>query len=150
MRAVTLLSRQGRQEPEGRCLPTGDPAWLGPRSDVEEARPYQSLWMRVGKFSELTHFLEATDTRRNCSSRAAPVVREHFASSDAYGRGRPALDAGRSRPVDDVVARMITSIVRRWRRRAVFRAWARGDLDFAGALPRSPGLRRLGRLARGG
>jgi hypothetical protein len=45
---------------------------------------------------------------------------------------------------------MITSIVRRWRRRAVFRAWARGELEFAGALSRSPGLRRLGRLARGG
>jgi hypothetical protein len=28
------------------------------------------------------------------------------------------------------------------RRRAMLRAWARGELDFAGALSRSPGLPR--------
>lgn len=43
---------------------------------------------------------------------------------------------------------MITEIRKRWRRRVVLRAWARGELDFAGALPRSPGLGRLSRLAR--
>jgi len=34
---------------------------------------------------------------------------------------------------------MITFVIRRWRRRAVLRAWARGDLEFAGLLGRSTG-----------
>ena len=29
---------------------------------------------------------------------------------------------------------MVTFIVRRWRRRVVFRAWARGELEYAGAV----------------
>jgi hypothetical protein len=37
---------------------------------------------------------------------------------------------------------MISILIRRWRRRAILRAWARGDLDHAGALRRSSGLGR--------
>jgi hypothetical protein len=44
---------------------------------------------------------------------------------------------------------MLTAIVRHLRRRAMLRAWAKGELDFAGALPRSSRPGRLSRLARG-
>jgi hypothetical protein len=44
---------------------------------------------------------------------------------------------------------MVSLIFRRYRRRAVLRAWSRGELEFAGALGRSarPGI--VTRLSRG-
>jgi len=38
---------------------------------------------------------------------------------------------------------MIGRIVRRWRRRAVLKAWSRGELEFAGAVARRPHRRKL-------
>jgi hypothetical protein len=37
---------------------------------------------------------------------------------------------------------MITLLVRRWRIRRTLRAWARGELDFAGAVGWDSGLQR--------
>jgi hypothetical protein len=39
---------------------------LGPRSDVEEGRPYQSFRTHVQKFSELAQFLDTIVTSRPC------------------------------------------------------------------------------------
>ena len=37
---------------------------------------------------------------------------------------------------------MISFLFRRWRRRTVLRAWAKGDLEFAGAVGWRSGLQR--------
>ena len=107
-----------------------------------------SLACRPGRFRG-GRPLPVLRPRRAHAPRPADDVVGHVRERRGRARRRvrcgPGGVAGRTRPATGEPPGMVTYVVRRWRRRATLRAWAKGELEFAGALGRSHRRRSLRR-----